>query len=79
MYPTKVLSCVLSSLIESEYVTENNNTWVSHNKAYRWQAVISVNAQPHSWAGSTTPYFYNGLDQKLVGVEGAEPIYQALA
>ena len=24
-------------------------------------------------------YFYNGLDQKLVGVEGAEPIYQALA
>tara|TARA_B100000965_G_scaffold378506_1_gene373491 strand:+ start:1005 stop:2456 length:1452 start_codon:yes stop_codon:yes gene_type:complete len=24
-------------------------------------------------------YFYNGLDQKLVGVEGAEPIYQAMA
>ncbi|MBV63634.1 MAG: hypothetical protein CMP45_03905 [Rickettsiales bacterium] len=24
-------------------------------------------------------YFYNGLDQKLVGVEGAEPIYQAIA
>ena len=24
-------------------------------------------------------YFYNCLDQKLVGVEGAEPIYQALA
>jgi hypothetical protein len=23
-------------------------------------------------------YFYNGLDQKLVGVEGAEPIYQIL-
>jgi hypothetical protein len=21
-------------------------------------------------------YFYNGLDQKLVGVEGAEPIHQ---
>ncbi|MBI1320576.1 MAG: DUF1501 domain-containing protein [Candidatus Hydrogenedens sp.] len=24
-------------------------------------------------------YFYNGLDQKLVGVEGAEPIYQIMA
>lgn len=24
-------------------------------------------------------YFYNGLDQKLVGVEGAEPIHQVLA
>jgi hypothetical protein len=24
-------------------------------------------------------YFYNGLDQKLVGVEGAEPIQQILA
>jgi hypothetical protein len=23
-------------------------------------------------------YFYNGLDQKLVGVEGAEPIKQVL-
>lgn len=62
MYPTKVLSCVLTSLTESEYLSENDNTWVSHNKAYRWEAVITVNAQPHSWAGSTTPYFYNGLD-----------------
>ena len=24
-------------------------------------------------------YFYNGLDQKLVGVEGAEPIHQVIA
>ncbi|MBL9085366.1 MAG: DUF1501 domain-containing protein, partial [Planctomycetaceae bacterium] len=24
-------------------------------------------------------YFYNGLDQKLVGVEGAEPIHQIIA
>ena len=24
-------------------------------------------------------YFYNGLDQKLVGVEGAEPIHQVMA
>jgi hypothetical protein len=24
-------------------------------------------------------YFYNGLDQKLVGVEGAEPIRQIIA
>ncbi|MFM9115601.1 MAG: DUF1501 domain-containing protein, partial [Planctomycetota bacterium] len=24
-------------------------------------------------------YFYNGLDQKLVGVEGAEPITQVMA
>jgi hypothetical protein len=24
-------------------------------------------------------YFYNGLDQKLVGVEGAEPIHQIMA
>ncbi|MFM1921174.1 MAG: hypothetical protein RLZZ303_2808, partial [Candidatus Hydrogenedentota bacterium] len=24
-------------------------------------------------------YFYNGLDQKLVGVEGAEPIYDIIA
>jgi hypothetical protein len=24
-------------------------------------------------------YFYNGLDQKLVGVEGAEPIRQVIA
>ena len=24
-------------------------------------------------------YFYNGLDQKLVGVEGAEPIKQIIA
>ena len=24
-------------------------------------------------------YFYNGLDQKLVGVEGADPIHQAMA
>ncbi len=24
-------------------------------------------------------YFYNGLDQKLVGVEGAEPIQQVIA
>ena len=24
-------------------------------------------------------YFYNGLDQKLVGVEGAEPIQQIIA
>ena len=24
-------------------------------------------------------FFYNGLDQKLVGVEGADPIHQILA
>ncbi len=24
-------------------------------------------------------YFYNGLDQKLVGVEGAEPIHDIIA
>ena len=24
-------------------------------------------------------YFYGGLDQKLVGVEGAEPIWKAMA
>jgi hypothetical protein len=24
-------------------------------------------------------YFYNGLDQKLVGVEGADPIHQIIA
>ena len=24
-------------------------------------------------------FFYNGLDQKLVGVEGAEPIHQLIA
>jgi len=24
-------------------------------------------------------YFYNGSDHRLVGVEGAEPIYQAMA
>ncbi len=24
-------------------------------------------------------YFYGGLDQKLVGVEGAEPIHQVIA
>ena len=24
-------------------------------------------------------YFFNGLDQKLVGVEGAEPIHQVIA
>jgi hypothetical protein len=24
-------------------------------------------------------YFYGGLDQKLVGVEGAEPIHEAMA
>ena len=24
-------------------------------------------------------YFYNGLDQKLVGVEGADPIYDIIA
>ena len=24
-------------------------------------------------------YFYNGLDQKLVGVEGAEPIHQVMS
>jgi len=62
MKPTKVLSCNLYSLTPTEYITENDITWVSHNQPYRWTATINVNQQPHSWAGSTTPYFYNGLD-----------------
>ena len=28
---------------------------------------------------NTLSYFFNGLDQKLVGVEGAEPIHQIIA
>ena len=37
--------------------------------------------RPYSYGARSNnlSYFYNGLDQKLVGVEGAEPIYQALA
>lgn len=62
MKPTKVLSCYLNTLTPTEYITENDVSWVSHNQPYRWTATINVNQQPHSWAGSTTPYFYNGLD-----------------
>jgi uncharacterized protein (DUF1501 family) len=31
------------------------------------------------WTRTTLSYFYNGLDQKLVGVEGAEPIREIIA
>lgn len=62
MKPTKVLSCYLNTLTPTEYITENDVSWVSHNQPYRWTATINVNQQPHSWAGSSTPYFYNGLD-----------------
>ena len=43
---------------------------------------LTFSTSPHRLSVETFPrrlsYFYNGLDQKLVGVEGAEPIRQVI-